>query len=100
MLFRGRLFSRPAAEHSGGGVNRSHGSTRTVKNEKVEYYDKEFMRVLRLNMSLSQTAWHKVMHPNCGECAYERGKRVMHGEVGRVAVIEIDSESPAKTHLG
>ena len=58
MLFRGRLISRPAAEHHGGPAIKWHGFTLAMKNKKVPQkvrLSPEVVMLLRHSYALSQT---------------------------------------------
>jgi len=129
MLFRGRLFSRPAAEHHGGSAIKWHGSTLAMKNKNIR------LLFWKWAHDASEQLWHWIYYHRIPEGIAQRERienehrggswtysfayvnrkgeipphsdgirihrpSVMKGEIGRCEVVEIDSESPAKTHLG
>jgi len=69
--FTGQTTSAP--DLSGGSVETRNYRIAPV-NPQQSYYSPRFLEILEKNLYMSDSTWHKVMHPFCPQCMADIGE--------------------------
>ena len=52
--------------------------------KQIEWFNKEILKHMRKQMeSISDSTWHKIMNPYCGQCMLERGRKFIERKGGQ-----------------